>query len=390
MSGKAPLKTLYILSSEFPPGPGGIGTHAYQLACQLQNRSWSVAVFAPQDYARQETIVEFNKRQPFSIIQFPTTSSIAYKYGIRAFLVLWHIINKRPKLILATGMKAVWLGWMSSLLFRVPLAVIGHGTEFQDGSPLKNWLTRRAFDRATVVIAVSKFTSSLIYQCGIRPSSLEVIPNAADPDLYQPGMENNALCWKYKLFRPIVLTVGHLSKRKAQDVVIKALPHVVEHFPTLGYIMVGQPTLQDELRDLADSLNVGKHVMFAGMVSAEELPLYYNLCDVFVLVSRRTDDGDVEGYGIAAIEAALCGKPTIGTRGCGLQEAVIEGETGLLVDMDDPLQTSHAILKLLGDQQLRMAMGQRALERAKKEYTWEATGAVYHGLLSNLVEVPRS
>ena len=74
-----------------------------------------------------------------------------------------------------------------------------------------------------------------------------------------------------------------------------------------------------------------------------------NACDLFVMTSRNTADGDFEGYGIAVIEAALCGKPAVVSAGSGLGEAIVAGETGVLVREDDPPDTARAIAELLAD-----------------------------------------
>ena len=379
-------KILYILSSEFPPGPGGIGTHAHQMACQLHSRLWSVVVFSPQDYVDLSAVSDFNRKQPFSIIQLPSTWGRIYTNLLRGIIVISHAIRKRPHLILATGMRAAWLGWIISFVFRVPLVAVGHASEFQTHSFFRKKMTHSAFNWASLVIVVSQFTGNILHQYGVRPSCMRVITNGGDANRFKPRLEPELLRSKFHSLNPVLLTVGNLAERKAQDVVIQALPLVLQRFPHLLYIMVGKPTRKAELTKLAESLGVSRHVVFAGMVPTEELPLYYNFCDVFVLVSRKTSKGDVEGYGIAVIEAALCGKTAIATRGCGLAEAVVDGETGLLVEMNNPYQTAEAILTLLNNDALRTNMSKKALLRAQKGETWDTKGEEYHALLLNVLK----
>ncbi len=76
-----------------------------------------------------------------------------------------------------------------------------------------------------------------------------------------------------------------------------------------------------------------------------ELPYFYNLADLFVLVSRRTSIGDVEGFGIVVTEAALCGTPSVVSRNSGLEETVIDRKTGLIVDQENPEDTASAIIE---------------------------------------------
>jgi phosphatidylinositol alpha-1,6-mannosyltransferase len=163
--------------------------------------------------------------------------------------------------------------------------------------------------------------------------------------------------------------------------VIRALPAVLERHPDLVYLMVGLPTKQQALARLADELGVSDQVCFVGAVPIDELPLYYNLADLFVLVSRRAVDGNVEGYGIVVAEAALCGLPAVVSRGCGLQESVLEGRTALLVEPDDPRATAAAIARLLADGRLRHEMGTAARQHVLETSTWSRRIAVYDRIL---------
>jgi glycosyltransferase involved in cell wall biosynthesis len=153
------------------------------------------------------------------------------------------------------------------------------------------------------------------------------------------------------------------------------------------YLIAGLPSRRKELRQLALDLGVDDHVVFLGQVPQEELPYLYNLADVFVLVSRRSS-GQVEGFGIVAVEAALCGTPAIVSRDCGLEEAVVENETAFVVNPDDPEATAEAITQLLADDDLRMRMGRAALHYAVENSTWDRRTGMYDALLRNLVSGP--
>ena len=181
-----------------------------------------------------------------------------------------------------------------------------------------------------------------------------------------------------------MLTVGQVSERKAQDVVIRALPRILTEHPDLTYVIAGLPTMQESFAALADELGVAGRVVFAGKVPDDVLPMAYNMADIFALVSRRTAAGDVEGFGIVVQEAALCGVPAIVSRDCGLTEAIREGETGLSVPPDDPGATAAAILTLLGDEPRRREMGQRARQAALTA-TWSERIDEYDLILRDLL-----
>jgi len=294
-----------------------------------------------------------------------------------------------PDVLLAVGKQGVWLSAVLSVLTGVPMVAVGAGSEFTERSRLGRLLNRWSFGRARHRIVISEYTRQLMISAGIssaRISETTLVPCGADDRRYQPGLDSEKLRERLGLDdRCVLLTVGQLSERKAQDVVIRALPAIIREYPGLVYVMVGIPTRGPELVRLAEELGVRDHVRLAGVVSVEELPLYYNLADLFVLVSRRAQDGNVEGYGIVVAEAALCGLPAVVSKGCGLEEAVVEGRTGLLVEPDDPQATASAILRLLADAPLRQEMGAAARDCVSEMGTWAQRIAVYDRILIGVV-----
>src|SRR5262249_34211461 len=179
-----------------------------------------------------------------------------------------------------------------------------------------------------------------------------VIHNGADPSQFTLLPEEEVQRFRKKLGLPdarILLTVGNVTDRKGQEVVIRALPSILRTEPKTQYLMAGLPTEKEPLDALARRLGVADHVGFLGLVRRDELVLLLNSCDLFVMTSRRTADGDFEGYGIAVVEAALCGKPAVVSSGSGLAEAIEERRTGIAVPENAEAETASAIISLLGD-----------------------------------------
>ena len=121
---------------------------------------------------------------------------------------------------------------------------------------------------------------------------------------------------------------------------------------------------------LVASCGVGDAVRFLGFVPDDELPALYNAVDLYVGVSRRFDLM-AEGFGIALVEASASGLPVVGGRSGGVPDAVRDGETGLLVDPDDPGAVAHAITRLLGDAELRRRMGAAGRRAVETYYNWD-------------------
>jgi glycosyltransferase involved in cell wall biosynthesis len=123
-----------------------------------------------------------------------------------------------------------------------------------------------------------------------------------------------------------------------------------------------------------------------GQLDPEMVVKLNQISDIFLMTSQKLDDGDVEGFGIAVLEAALCGKPAIVSSGSGLGEAVIHNQTGLVVPVSDPAATSQAILFLSENEILRKEMGNKAKERALSEFSWEEVAEQYLELVHQLVK----
>ena len=369
---------LLLFASEFPPGPGGIGIHAHQLAIHLQQYGWQLEVIAPQAYVTAEARNCFNAHLPFPITSLSTLST-----GRRLQQMEQKTREFRPDVLVASGVRPLWITALFSTFFKIPWLAIGHGSEFLNPSLINRFLTRHAIRRANQVVTVSQYTARMI--ADIRPLLITTIPNGADEYCFRPGLPTQKLRQQLGLVdKRVLLTVGNVSERKAQDLVIRALPRVLTHCPDVIYLIVGLPTRQKELTQLAQNCGVADRVCFTGVVSHELLPIYYNLCDLFVLVSREAHDGDVEGYGIVVVEAAMCGKTAVVSNHGGLPEAVHHGETGLIVPTESPEATAEAIITLLTDEAQRRDLAQRALRYATKA-TWAKRIAAYDTLLRDII-----
>jgi phosphatidylinositol alpha-1,6-mannosyltransferase len=127
------------------------------------------------------------------------------------------------------------------------------------------------------------------------------------------------------------------------------------------------------LEELTLSMGVHGNVMFLENVDAAELPSIYGMCDVFVMPSRA-DLGacDVEGFGMVYLEANACGKPVIAGKSGGIADAVLDGETGLLVPPDSPETLADSICRMLTHKEYAERLGQQGRERAIREFGWGA------------------
>lgn len=380
---------LLVISSEFPPGPGGIATHAYQLAVHLRLRGWDVLVMSPQDYAPLEEIRAFNGRQPFDIVRFRRLPFAPAKAVQRFLLFRKQLRAFRPDIVLATGQRAVWIAAAVLRLSETPWVAVGHGSEFGKTQLWERDWVIRSYGEADAVVAVSEYTLGVLRSYGVRPFADTVIPNGADDTTFRRLPENERV--EYRRTNgydgdTLLLTVGNVTERKGQENVIRAMPRILTSIPSARYLMAGLPTERPRLERLAESLGVASRISFLGRVGASEVVQLMNAADLFVMTSKRTADGDCEGFGIAVVEAALCGRTAVVSGDSGLAEAVVHGCTGLCVPSGDEAATADAVVRLLGDAETRRTFEAASEERARKELTWAQCAARHERLFEEILK----
>lgn len=376
---------LLILTPEFPPGPGGIGTHAQQLARQFLGLGWEVAVITSQHYAAESEIEAFNEAQPFPVIRLSQLKGAPLKAVHRWRIASRWIRRWQPDIMLASGDRDIFLCALLARRFRLPWVAVEHGRiPPRWERPLKVW----AFQQATSVVSVSRYSWQQLLVLGVKPRSGRVITNGADAARFKTMSAEEVIEFKAgaKLNQGrILLTVGNVSDRKGQDVVIRALPEIIQQVPNTHYFMAGLPSREEEFAGLARQLGVAGHAHFLGPVDDDKLLGLFNCCDVFVMTSRHTVD-EFEGFGIAVVEAALCGKPAVVSQDSGLSEAIDDGVTGIGVPEEDERATAAAIISLLQDEALRKRMGGAAQQRALSQQTWVQCAQQYDALFQHLLE----
>jgi phosphatidylinositol alpha-1,6-mannosyltransferase len=362
-----------LVATEFPPGPGGVGTHAWELARHLSGRGWSLTVLASQDYVTVAEADAFNAAQPFRVVPWRRAPLGPLRFLARLAGLKAILRTEAPDAVVASGGRAVLACAHACAGRGTPWLAVGHGTEF-GARGLKRLGFRTAFRRATAVVAVSEFTRRLFLELAGADRDAGVIHNGADPERFRVLPAGEAALRLAPLGIPpgrLLLTVGNVTSRKGQDVVVRALPQILRAIPDARYVVAGLPTEGERLKRLARECGVADRVHLTGRLDAETLTAALNIAELFLLTSRRTAVGDVEGYGIAVVEAALCGRPAVVSRGSGLEEAIVEGETGPAVPADDPDATAAAAAALLTDPARLRRMGERARERALAEQTWD-------------------
>jgi phosphatidylinositol alpha-1,6-mannosyltransferase len=377
------MKILF-LSWNYPPARGGIERLVENLFHALSARHEVRLLTAHAGGAPDEPGVE---RAP--------------KPGIAAYL--WFVFRRgwslcradRPDVILCGTVVpapvAVLLRWR----FGVPFVVPTYGSDILR----EGWLYQMAFRwllrRAATVVAVSGQTRNLLAKRGFDPAAIRVIypgVKAADfdrrPAAIAPELEAMVSG------RKVVLTVGRLIRRKGVlEFVEGVMPQLCRDRPDVLYLVVGDDAkaslvhherLRDRIAARVGELGLDSHVRLLGSLSDADLLALYFRSHVFVLPCLDIP-GDVEGFGIVFLEAALAGMPSAATRVGGIPEAVEDGVTGLIVPPGDPAAMCNAVERLLSDDTLRSRMAAAGADRARRAFGWPAIASRYEKVLEAAV-----
>ena len=183
--------------------------------------------------------------------------------------------------------------------------------------------------------------------------------------------------------KSVIISVGRLVHRKGQDKLISALPEIKTSVPNVHLVLVGVGPHQDYLEKLALKLNVSDCVTFIGRINYAELPKYICLGDIFAMPSRSRFFGlEVEGLGIVYLEASACGLPVVGGKSGGAPDAVLVGETGMVVDGTNSSEIADACIELLNNPELCALMGANGRAWIIENWRWEIWATRYAALLA--------
>ncbi|MEK7127323.1 MAG: glycosyltransferase family 4 protein [Patescibacteria group bacterium] len=242
----------------------------------------------------------------------------------------------------------------------------------------ESYFVRRAYNSARMIIVSSLYTKRLLESFKINVPIKIIHPGVN----ILANLKKDDLKKKYN-GKTILLTVGGVKPRRGQDLVIEALYMLKKKRNDFHYLMVGSIGAWGEsLKNRVSELELDENVTFLDQVEEKDRQRYFHLCDIYIQTPRVVDE-KFEGFGITYLEASACGKPIIATRSGGNEDAVINGETGIMVEENDVNGVTDAINKLIDTPSLARRLGVNGLKYAKK-HDWRIIGKKYLDLYKML------
>lgn len=354
-----------LVTNDFPPKVGGIQSYLWELWRRLPPESFTVLT---TPYQGAEV---FDAEQAYRVVRS------------REPVLLPHPLLGRRIDALAeeTGAELVVLdpalpvGLLGPHLRR-PYGVVLHGAEVTVPGrlPVTNLALRRVLRGARLVVAAGHYPAAEGERAAGRPLPSVHVPPGVDVGRFRPLDAAARGEARRRLGLPegrLVVAVSRLVPRKGFDVVIRAVARLAVTRPDLHLVIASTGRDQGRLARLARS--EGAPVVFLGRVPDEDLPRLYACGDVFAMLCRNRWAGlEQEGFGIVFLEAAAAGVPAVAGDSGGAAEAVVDGETGLVVtDPTSVAVTGSALALLLDDEDRRRAMGEAARRRAERDYAYD-------------------
>ncbi|WP_022854504.1 glycosyltransferase family 4 protein [Thermodesulfatator atlanticus] len=398
-----------FFSYDFFPKIGGAHLWLYKVAYHWQ-RSCIYLTQEMPEMAREVTSFDAESHGPIKeIVRLPFCVS---SWGIdKNFIKNTALLHKflsglrkkeKVKQVTVHAVKAIpeaanllWLKfWLRDNLRLITYA---HGEEFLVAKTSKElrWLARKALEASDFVIANSFSTAKLIENLlGERSKAKEnkviVVHLGVDFELYQlPKKERKThrKAWGFPEEAVILITVARMEPRKNQEAVIKAMARLHQEGVPVAYVIAGSGEKEKELKGLVERLGLKRWVRFLGRISEEEKIKSICAADIHVMPSIQIGPM-IEGFGIVFMEAAAAGLPSIAGKVGGQPEAVVHGETGLVVDGTNLDEIVWALKRLATDKELRRKMGEQARTWAQK-HDWKNISQRIFGEITTATTSPR-
>ena len=380
-----PPRRHLLVTNDFPPKVGGIQTYLWELWRRLAT-----------DHGHEITVLTtphpeaaaFDAAAPFARTVRTKEPVLLPTPGLKRRIETLADETRADLVVLDPALPVGLLG--PGLDPKRPYAVVLHGSELLGRLPGAGQQMGRVVRHTAHVIAAGGYPAAEARRvAGDRTPPITVIPPGVDTERFRPLTEDERQATRARFGLPtdaqLVVGLSRLVPRKGFDVLIEAAARLHPTHPDLTVAIGGGGRDHDRLQKRIDETNAPARLL--GRIDDADLPALYGAADVFAMCCRTRWAGlEPEGFGIVFLEAAACAVPQIAGDSGGAADAVVDGETGLVVrDPRDVDQVAAALPALLDDPERLQAMGRRARDRAVAELTYDHLAARLATTLEDLV-----
>lgn len=369
------MKTLFI-TRKYPPEIGGMESFSFGLI---------------NSFPGEKQAITYGGSQKWLIFVY-------FYLFLKSLLVVWR--NKIDLIHLGDAVLSP-LGWLLKKLTRKMVVLTAHGKDINFNFPFYQRIILPFVRKMDWIVCVSEKTKLECLKRGVLANKCLVIPDgvAIHEQLLEPAKKEIGQKFNISLAdKFILLTCGRLSRRKG---VLWFIRNVFRLLPAnVIYLIVGRDSSEisslgswlgirkikysDKIRRLINKLNFQDRIFYLGEVPRDDLEKIYGTADIFVMPNIKVE-GDLEGFGIVAIEAASRGLPVVAANLEGLREAIKDGKNGYLVPWGQVSGFKEKIEQLIYSPELRGEISQKAKEYTRQHYSWPIVCQQYLELFQKLV-----
>ena len=373
-----------VITNDFPPRPGGIQTFGYEIVRRFEPDSVTVLT---SDW---DGAAAFDAAQDFKVIRANTKTLLPSKSTLAMAREI--VVSENITRVLFGA--AAPLGLLAAPLRKLGVKKIvgmtqGHETGWAMTPGTKQAL-RKIGNDTDYLTYISEYTHKKIAKA-LSPEAASrmrrIVPgvNVTEFSPTNSSFGNQLRAELGWTDRPVIVCVSRLMARKGQDELIRALPEVHETSPMASLIIVGEGPYRKDLESLVKKFGLEEFVHLTGKVSQGELSKWYAAGDIFAMPCRTRMGGwDVEGLGIVFLEGSATGLPVIAGDSGGAIDAVLDGETGYLVNGTNTSEIAQRISYLISNPDVAKRMGEAGRNWVSQEWTWDQNFKKLDGLLSGL------
>lgn len=347
-----------FLTLDYPPMVGGVANYYSQLVAHL---------------SQAEVVVVDNHDQALT------------SPWLKTWFVLRRLRQSQPfhSIIVGQVLPLGTVVWLWHMWYRTPYIVYTHGMDITVPQRFwrKRWLLRRILRNAASIVTVSQYSATHLQKLLPKKQWQKIVIIPPGPTI-TPEIQPLAL--ERSLPSQFFLSVGRLVARKGFDLTLHALAMLPSSLQEWHYVIAGDGPERRRLEELARTLHIEQRVHFFDRLSNGQLVQLYQQSSFLVMPARQLMTGDFEGFGTVILEANTFQKPAIGTRSGGVPDAIIPGQTGLLVEPNHIQQLAEAIMKLATDAKQRLLLGQQAQNFVKQQHQWTSKAQQFNALLKQL------
>lgn len=250
------------------------------------------------------------------------------------------------------------IGMYASAMSGVPFTIMAHANDIFE----RGLLLRQKAGRALKIVTISEFNRTFLESIGVPKEKLAIVRCGVSFRFLPPARQFQ----KQERYR--LGTLGRLVEKKGIDVLIRAIAELQDRPYRVELSIAGDGPLREELKALANSLNVAQFVTFEGAMAHADVASWMRGLDAFVLACKKNRNGDMDGIPVVLMEAMSQSVPVISTRISGIPELIIHDRTGLLAHPDDYQDLSIQIDRLMESPDLRERLVREAAGHVEKEF----------------------